>query len=148
MSFICLVLFPDDDLWYLLFVYLRLKSVCVEDVITEVEDVERSRADIEEVFVNEIAGMDGFWRADVSIKETVEEEGSWRTEVLVEVKETMVLGWVSEGFNKVKDISEVGLEIQEDCESSIQVGSTTIAVLSMGTGEGFIFSWSEPDLKN
>ena len=59
MSFICLVLFPDDISWDLLFLYLRLKSVCVEDVITEVEGVERSRAEIEEVFVNEITERDG-----------------------------------------------------------------------------------------
>jgi len=39
----------------------------------EVEGVERSRAEIEEVFVNEITGRDGSWREEVSIKETVEE---------------------------------------------------------------------------
>ena len=52
-----------------------------------------------------------------------------------------------DGFNKVKDNSEVGLEIQEDCESSIQVGSTTIGVLSVRIGEGFVTSRLEPDLQ-
>ena len=52
-----------------------------------------------------------------------------------------------EGFSKVKDNFEVGLEIQEDCESSIQVGSTTIGVLSVRTGEGFVTSRLEPDLQ-